>query len=82
MMKAYQAWGNAGKHTAETPKKAAMGYFENYPNSRKCTVVEGVKDGAFFTVVYGRHSEGKWPSSWKDVTKKHAHGLPDTEVQP
>ena len=76
-MKAYQAYGKAGKYTGETPKKAALGYFDKFPSSRKCDVIEGDDDGHFFTITYGRASLGQWPTSYKDVTKKTACTLPD-----
>lgn len=74
-MKAFQAHGTAGKVTATTAKEAAIAYFEAFPKSRKCNVIEGTVDGQFFTVHYGRHSEGKWPESYKDVTKKQVATL-------
>lgn len=75
-MNAYQAYGKAGKFTADTPRAAAMGYFERFPASRKCSVVQGKVDGPFFTVTYGRASAGEWPASYSDVTKKDAASLP------
>ena len=45
-------------------------------------VIEGEADGHFFTVAYGRASEGKWPKSWKNVTRKTISDLPDTKEQP
>ena len=75
-MKAYQANGKAGSVTRETPRAAAVAYFDAYPASRKCNITEGTKDGAFFTVRYGRASTGDWPQSWKNVTKKTMSGLP------
>ena len=78
-MKAYQAYGTDSRATASTPRKAATAFFERFPNKRKCTVIEGETDGQFFTVHYGRKSEGKWPSSWRDVTKKMVSELPDEE---
>lgn len=78
-MKAFQAHGKAGTRTAETPRAAAAAYFAEFPASRKCNVVEGEADGNFFTVRYGRKSEGDWPQSFKDVTRKTAHTLPDSE---
>lgn len=77
MTKEFQAYGKAGRVTAATPRKAAQAYFEMAPTSRKCSVVEGESDGAFFTVRYGRSSEGDWPSSWRDVTKRQVPTLPD-----
>jgi hypothetical protein len=76
-MKAYQAFGKAGRITKETPRKAAMAYFEQFPSSRKCDVIQGETDGPFFRVTYGRSSNGEWPESYKDVTKKTASTLPD-----
>lgn len=75
-MKAFQAHGTAGSRTAETPRAAAQAYFDSFPSSRKCNVVEGETDGNFFTVRYGRKSEGDWPQSFRDVTKKSAADLP------
>ena len=70
---------DTGNVVRETPRQAAQAFFEKYPNKRKCFIIEG-KDGFFFTVTYGRYSEGKWPSSYKDVTKKMVDTLPDTVV--
>jgi hypothetical protein len=78
-MKAYQAYAKGDRTTAEaSPRAAAVAFFEQHPTRRKCDVIEGTIDGAFFVVSYGRASEGKWPSSWKNVTKKTAGELPDT----
>jgi hypothetical protein len=74
--RAFQAYGTAGKVTAKNPRSAALAYFEKFPNSRKCSVVEGIDDGLFFTVVFGRKSDGEWPESFKDVSKKGADILP------
>lgn len=76
-MKQYQAYGMAGSVVDATPRRAAAAYFSNYPKSRKCDVIEGVQDGHFFTVTYGKASEGKWPSSYKGVTKGTLNELPD-----
>lgn len=75
-MKAYQAYGPAGRVTAPTPQMAALEYFAKFPTARKCNVIEGKTDGAFFTIRYGRASTGEWPQSWHDVTKKTAAHLP------
>ena len=77
---AFQAYGNAGRITADTPRAAALQYFAAFPSSRKCSVIQGKRDGAFFTVRYGRASTGDWPQSYKDVTKKAAASLPDAAV--
>lgn len=76
-MKAYQAYANGFRATAETPRKAAAKFFEQFPTKRKCSVLEGETDGHFFSVTYGISSAGEWPSSWKDVTKKQIAELPD-----
>lgn len=77
-MKAFQAYGNGSRVTGSTPMEAAVAFFEQNPNKRKCNIVEGTLDGHFFTVRYGRASEGDWPKSWQDVTKKAAQDLPTT----
>lgn len=66
-MKAFQAHGTKGVVTAETANAAGRLFFETYPTARKCNIIEGVKDGQFFTVAYG---PGQSPESYKDVTKK------------
>lgn len=76
-MKAYRATGTKGGMTAETPKKAALKYFEAFPTSRKCDIVSGEINGAFFTVTYGRGDN--WPTHYRDITKKSANDLPDGE---
>ena len=76
-MRAFQAYGAAGRATEPTARAAALAYFERFPNSRKCDVVQGETDGVFFTVTYGRASLGQWPESYKSVTKKSAATLPD-----
>lgn len=68
--KAFQAYGTQGRITKPTAREAAVAYFEAHPKSRKCNVVEGIDDGNFFTVAYGRRSQGEWPKSYKDVTRK------------
>lgn len=76
-MKAFKAYGTDAHVTASTPRAAALRFFNEHPTKRKCNVVEGTVDGRFFTVEYGRYSEGKWPLSFKEVTKKTALELPD-----
>ena len=75
-MKSFQAYAKDSVITRDTPRAAAMGFFEKYPNKRKCSVIEGEVEGAFFKITYGRASQGEWPQSWKDVTKKTALELP------
>lgn len=62
---------------ADTPQAAALAFFDKYPNKRKCNIIEGKSDGAFFTVAYNRNA---WPKSYKDVTKKLAVNLPAASV--
>lgn len=77
-MKAYQAYAS-GKSSAvaATARQAAKDFFAKNPRARKCNVTQGEDDGRFFTVIYGRASEGKWPANWKDVTPKTIDQLPD-----
>ena len=77
-MKAYRASAANCGCTASTPRAAAIKFFEQFPNKRKCDVIEGVVDGPFFTVSFGRTSEGQWPARWKDIYKKQTDTLPDT----
>ena len=79
-MKAYQAYGNAGRVTRDTAANAVMAYFVMFPKSRKCDVIQGDANGKFFTVKYGRASNGEWPESYKDVTKKQAPTIGCNEV--
>lgn len=74
-MKAFQAYADQCRVTAATPALAAAGFFEKFPNKRKCTVVEGESGDGFFTVSYGRASTGDWPRHWKNVTKKTAGSI-------
>ena len=70
----YRATGNGFGTIADTPRGAAINFFNRNPKARKCAVIHGTYDGFFFTVVFGR----VWPKSWKDVTRKTAATLPDT----
>lgn len=81
MSTAFQAYSVHGGVTASTPKEAAILYFEKFPKSRKCDVIQGTIDGHFFTVAYGRASLGQWPTSWKEITKKTIDSLPNTTEQ-
>ena len=77
---AYQAYGTGSERvTAPTPKAAAEAYFIAFPNKRKCDLIQGESKDGFFTVTFGRASEGKWPKSYKDVTKKTVATLPDEQ---
>ena len=77
--KAFQAYRDGGTVTASSARKAAAEFFKRFPSKRKCNVMEGSIDGQFFTVFYGRTSEGDWPQSYRDVTKKTMIELPDVD---
>ena len=76
-LKAFQAYAAGNTATAETPLAAGQKFFQNFPNKRKCSVIEGNVDGPFFQVRYGSKAKGEWPRSWKDVTKKTVDTLPN-----
>lgn len=76
-MKEFRAYSKHGAVCAATPKAAALAFFEKFPNARKCDIIEGKSDGHFFSVTYGRASNGEWPQSFKEVTKKTAQTLPE-----
>ncbi len=76
--KQYKAFGkDVPSILGDTPRQAARAFFAAYPNKRKCDIVEGVQDGFFFTVTYGRASAGEWPRTYDDVTKGGIDALPD-----
>ena len=77
MSKAFQAYAAGLNCTAPTAREAAEKFFERYPTKRKCNVIEGNTEGDFFVVTYGRRSDGNWPKSYRDVTKKTASTLAD-----
>ena len=71
---AYRAYAKGNlSATADTPRQAAYKFFEQYPTKRKCSVIAGEIDGAFFVVRYGQKSV----QSWNDITKHNANDLPD-----
>jgi len=73
-MRAYQAYGSDGSRvTASTPKAAALKFFENFRDKRKCNITEGDLDGNFFVVSFSRNRR----QNWKDVTEKTIHILPE-----
>lgn len=78
MTKAYQAYSHEFRVTAETPRKAAEQFFENYPAKRKCDVTEGEIDGNFFRVAFGRNASQRYV----DVTKKTLVDLPNGDDIP
>lgn len=71
--KAFRASANGAGYTAETPRAAAQKFFAEQPTRRKCTVLEGELDGAFFVLKFGVGG-GR---SWLEVTKKTLVDLPD-----
>ena len=77
-MRAYQARGT-GCNVVVTagPRAAALAFFSKFPEKRKCNISEGDLNGNFFMVSYGRKSDGEWPRSWKDITKKLIYTLPE-----
>jgi hypothetical protein len=79
MKKAYRASGTRGAGvTRNTPRAAALAFFEQFPDRRQCNIVQGETDGDFFTVRYGRASTGEWPETWKNVTRKN---MPEEELK-
>lgn len=77
-MKAFQAYGtDQARVTRPTAKEAALAFFEQNPMKRKCDVVEGEKDGDFFTVACSLSGKTVRPQRWRDVTKKAALNLPE-----
>lgn len=73
--KAFQAYADGARVTAETPRAAAVKFFATFPNRRKCNVTEGEVDGAFFTVRLSLVANGG-SRLWKDVRKSQAPTLP------
>ena len=74
-MKSYQAWAKGNfRITRDTPRAAALAFFQTWPTKRKCSITEGVSEGIFFTVTY---TYGNPPKRWKDVTSKTAATLPE-----
>ena len=72
-MKAFKAYGKSGHVTRSTARDAAAAYFADFPASRKCSVIEGETDGAFFVTTY---DPCKNPFYAKDVAKKQVADLP------
>ena len=70
---AFQAYASGDCCTRETAREAATEFFAQFPNRRKCNLIEGKIAGAFFEVVYDPKA---WPKSYKDVTKKMIPTLP------
>lgn len=75
----FKAFSKHGYCIGESPRDAALKFFEKYPNARKCSIIQGKSDGYFFTVIYGKWSESEWPDYYKNVTRKTAIELPCTD---
>lgn len=75
---AFRAYSVCGKYSVveESPRSAAAKFYKLFPKARKCNIVEGTNDGVFFTVTYGRLSNGEWPRFYKNVTRKEIDNLP------
>jgi hypothetical protein len=73
----FNAYGVNGSTSvyADSPRAAALAFFEANPARRKCNIVAGVIEGAFFTVSYGCASNGEWPESYRDVSRAQAESL-------
>lgn len=78
-MKAFQAYAKGQRHTAATPRQAAAGFFERFPERRKCDVREGELEGNFFVVRFTLRAGEIQPAFFPGVTKKTASTLPDSE---
>lgn len=81
MAKAYRASGTGCGVTASSPREAAEAFFSQWPNKRKCNIVQGEVEGGFFSVRYGRASAGEWPESWKEITKNKVPALPGAPTE-
>ena len=55
---------------AGTPIDAAKAFFAQYPKKRKCDIIEGVREGIFFTVAWGATRKGNYPNRWVGITPK------------
>lgn len=75
---AFQAYAsNKYRHvTADTPRAAAEKFFSENPRAKKCEIVEGTHDGAFFTQAFRLNGEGRPARSFRDVTKAKIAELP------
>lgn len=62
-MKQFKAYAKGCGIIADTPRQAARAFFDTFTDKRKCDIVQGVQDGHFFTVSYGRRSAGEWPDA-------------------
>lgn len=71
----FQAHATGVRSTyADTPRGAALNFFNAHPTKRKCDVIECWDDGVSLVIKFGN----PWPKSWKGITKKTADTLPDT----
>ena len=76
---AFKVYAKDCSITADTPHAAAVSFFDTFPSKRKCNIIEGAVDGVFFTVTFGLAREGKWPRSYKGVTRKTLINLEVTQ---
>lgn len=53
----------------DTPRAAALAFFERYPMKRTCSIVEGYTDGMRWISVPLKHKY------WRDVTAKQINEL-------
>lgn len=75
---AFQAYA-ASKYrhvTADTPRAAAEKFFSENPRAKKCEIIEGTYDGAFFTRAIRMNTKGQPARSFRDVTKAKIAELP------
>ncbi len=66
--------------TKPTAQDAAAAFFATFPGKRKCSVIEGTTDGAFFTMRFGIGPGMSAPQQWKDVTPKTVKDLPGADA--
>ena len=70
LTKSFMAAGKGGNRTGDTPRKAALAFFETF-GARQCRVTEGeLLGGLFIAPMRGQH--------WPEVTRKTALDLPDS----
>jgi hypothetical protein len=61
--------GNVTGPAANTPRDAALAFFDRYPNRRLCSVVEGSIDGPRWLTVPRKHRY------WRDITRKQINEM-------
>jgi hypothetical protein len=73
------ATGYAQRHR-DTPREAALAFFEANPRARKCNVTEGELDGQFFSVRISTLAAGGSARRWVGVTRQAANTLPPNDL--